>query len=63
MKELAKEINYKKECERLKEVEKENQELKETIINMSKFMFLRDNALVETIKNIDKSLRIISRRK
>lgn len=63
MEELAKEINYRKEYEKLKEVEKENQELKETIISMSKFMFQRDNALVETIKNIDKSLKIISRRK
>ena len=63
MEELAKEINYRKEYEKLKEVEKENQELKETIISMSKFMFQRDNALVETIKNIDKSLKTISRRK
>ena len=63
MEELAKEINYRKEYEKLKEVEKENQELKETIISMSKFMFQRDNVLVETIKNIDKSLKTISRRK
>ena len=63
MKEEVKEVDYRKEYERLKEVEKENQELKETIINMSKFMFLRDNSLVETIKNIEKELRIISRRK
>lgn len=63
MEEPVKEVDYRKEYERLKEVEKENQELKETIINMSKFMFLRDNSLVETIKNIEKELRIISRRK
>ena len=63
MEELAKEINYRKEYEKLKEVEKENQELKETIISMSKFMFQRDNVLVETIKNIDKSLKTILRRK
>lgn len=63
MEELAKEINYRKEYEKLKEVEKENQELKETIISISKFMFSRDNELVETIKNIDKSLKTISRRK
>lgn len=63
MEELAKEINYRKECERLREVEKENQELKETIITMSKFMFQRDNALAETIKSIEKELKIISRRK
>ena len=63
MEELIKEINYKEEYKKLKEAEKENQELKETIISMSKFMFSRDNALVETIKNIDKSLKTISRRK
>lgn len=59
----VKEIDYKKEYERLKEVEKENKELKETIINMSKFMFLRDNALTEIIAKIEKELRTISRRK
>lgn len=63
MEELAKEINYRKECERLRKVEKENQELKETIINMSKCMFQRDNTLTETMKEICKSLRIISRRR
>ena len=39
MEEIVKEINYRKEYERLREVEKENQELKETIISMSKFIF------------------------
>ena len=63
MEEIAKEINYRKECERLREVEKENKELKETIITMSKFMFQRDNTLAETIKSIGKELKIISRRK
>ena len=63
MEELAKEINCRKEYERLREVEKENQELKETIINMSKFMFLRDNALTEIITKIEKELRTISKRK
>ncbi len=63
MEDIVKEIDYKKEYERLKEVEKENKELKETIINMSKFMFLRDNALTEIIVKIEKELRTISRRK
>ena len=63
MEDIVKEIDYKKEYERLKKVEKENKELKETIINMSKFMFLRDNALTEIIAKIEKELRIISRRK
>lgn len=56
-------IDYKAEYFRLQGVEKENKELKETIINMSKFMFQRDNALAETIKSIEKELRIISKRK
>ena len=63
MEELAKEINYRKECERLKEVEKENQELKETILSMAKTMFSRDNTLTEVIKKIEKELRVISKRK
>lgn len=63
MEDIVKEIDYKKEYERLKEVEKENKELKETIINMSKFMFLRDNALTEIIVKIEKELKTISRRK
>lgn len=63
MEDIVKEIDYKKEYERLKKVEKENKELKETIINMSKFMFLRDNALTEIIAKIEKELRTISRRK
>lgn len=63
MEDLTKEINYRKEYERLREVEKENQELKETIINMSKIMFKRDNDLSETIRTIAKELRKISRRK
>ena len=49
--------------QRKEKVEKENKELKETIINMSKFMFLRDNALTEIIAKIEKELRTISRRK
>ena len=57
------EIKSLEKDKKINELEKENQELKETIISMSKFMFSRDNALVETIKNIDKSLKTISRRK
>lgn len=52
MEDIVKDIDYKKEYERLKKVEKENEELKETIINMSKFMFLRDNSLTEIIAKI-----------
>lgn len=57
------EIKSLEKDKKINELEKENQELKETIISMSKFMFSRDNVLVETIKNIDKSLKTISRRK
>ena len=57
------EIKSIEKDKKINELEKENQELKETIISMSKFMFSRDNELVETIKNIDKSLKTILRRK
>ena len=57
------EIKSLEKDKKINELEKENQELKETIIIMSKFMFSRDNKLVETIKNIDKSLKTILRRK
>ena len=63
MEEIAKEINYRKGYERLKGVEKENEELKETVINMSKCMFKRDNDLSETIRIISKELQRISRRR
>lgn len=48
---------------KINELEKENQELKETIINMTKLMFKRDNDLSETIRTIAKELIRISRRK
>lgn len=48
---------------KINELKRENEELKETIINMSKYMFLRNNALEEIIKKIEKELEIISKRK
>lgn len=63
MEEIVKEINYRKEYERLREVEKENQELKETIISMSKFIFSKDNSLIGIITKIEKNLEVISKRK
>lgn len=63
MEDLVKEIKEHNKDKIINQLERENKELKETIISISKFMFLRDNALVETIKNIDKNLRTISRRK
>lgn len=55
-------IDYKSEYERLKNIEKENIELKETIIEMSKYVFKRDNALVKTINDIGRELRRIDRK-
>ena len=57
------EIKSIEKDKKINELEKENQELKETIINMTKLMFKRDNNLSETIKTIAKELRRISRRK
>ena len=48
---------------KINELKRENEELKETIINMSKYMFLRNNALEEIIRKIEKELEIISKRK
>ena len=48
---------------KINELKRENKELKETIINMSKYMFLRNNALEEIIRKIEKELEIISKRK
>ena len=61
--EIVKEINYRKEYERLREVENENQQLKETIISMSKFIFSKDNSLIGIITKIEKNLEVISKRK
>lgn len=56
-------LNYKKEYEKLKDIKKENEELKQVIIDMSKTMFSRDRALAEIITKIEEELRIISKRK
>ena len=48
---------------RIKQLEQEKQELEKVILNMAKCMFQRDNVLMETIKDINKNLRIIARRK
>lgn len=63
MEEFEKEIKYKEEHERIGALEDENRKLKEIIINMASCMFQRDNTLTEVIKNIDKNLRRISRRR
>ena len=56
-------INYELEYARLKKVEAENIELKNTIINMTKIVFTSICDLSTTIKDIERELKILSRRK
>lgn len=56
-------INYEMEYFRLKDVERENKELKETLINLIKLFVNRNDALEKTIKDIDKNLRLIARKR
>ena len=63
MEDLVKEIKEHNKDKIINQIEKENEELKETIINMSKIMFKRDNDLSETIRIISKELQRISRRR
>ena len=55
-------IDYEMEYFRLKDVEKENKELKETLINLTKLFVNRNDTLEKTLKNIDKNLRLIARK-
>lgn len=48
---------------KISELKKEKAELEETIINMARIMFKRDNDLNETIKIIARELEKISRRR
>ncbi len=65
MKENA-EINYEKEYLKLSmendNLTRENKELKETVLAMSKTFFTIDK-LNDVIKNIEKELKIINKRK
>ena len=63
MEDLVKEIKERNKDKIINQLQRENKELKETIINMSKYMFLRNNALEEIIRKIEKELEIISKRK
>ena len=54
-------INYEFEYFRLKKLEAENQELKDTIINMAKAMFNSFNSLDDVIKDIDRELKQLRR--
>lgn len=56
-------IDYEIEYARLKRVEAENIELKDTIINMTKIVFTTLNELSTTIKDIERELKTLSRRK
>lgn len=55
-------IDYEREYFRLRDIERENKELKETLINLIKLFVNRNDALEKTIKDIDKNLRLIARK-
>ena len=63
MEDLVKEIKEHNKDKIINQLQRENKKLKETIINMSKYMFKRDDNLSETIRIIAEELRRISRRK
>ena len=56
-------IDYEREYFRLKDVEKENKELKKTLINLTKLFVNRNDILEKAIKDIDKNLRLIARKR
>lgn len=56
-------LDYKVEYYKLRKIEAENQELKDTIINMSKSMFNLFNGLNDVIKDIDRELKVLARRR
>ena len=49
-----------KKDERIKELQEENDKLKQTILNMTETMFARDAALTKTIREIEKVLKDIN---
>ncbi len=49
-------LDFEAEYFRLKGIEAENEELKETIINMSKTMFRNNEQLINIINQISKAL-------
>lgn len=55
-------IDYKSEYYRLKKVETENKKLRDTIVNMSIYMFQAGIDMTKVLEEIDKSLRKLSRR-
>lgn len=62
MEELVEELKDYDKDKKIKQLERENKELKETIINMSKCMFKRDDDLSYTIRIIARELKRISRK-
>ena len=59
-KEMIKDI---KEDNKLKELQEENDKLKQTILNMTETMFARDAALTKTIREIEKALKLLAKNK
>lgn len=56
-------IDYEREYFILKDVEKENKELKKTLINLTKLFVNRNDVLEKAIKDIDKNLKLIARKR
>lgn len=56
-------LDYKVEYYRLRKTESEKEELKNTIVNMCKVMFESNNSLQTVIKDIEKELKTLSRRR
>lgn len=52
-----------KEHDKLKELQEENNKLKQTILNMTEIMFARDATLTKTIREIEKALKTIAKNK
>ena len=52
-----------KEHDKLKELQEENNKLKQTILNMTETMFVRDVTLTKTIREIEKALKAIAKNK
>lgn len=63
MEDLVKKIEENNKDKIINNLQEENGKLKETIINMASCLFTRDNSLAEVIKDIDRNLKRIARRR
>ena len=63
MEDLVKKIEENNKDKIINNLQEENKKLKETIVNMSSYLFTRDNSLTEVIKDIDRNLKRIVRRR